>query len=1295
MRKLTIILTLILTLFALEVDALGLGHIRVSSKLNEPFNAKIDISSIPKTSLSSIQVRLASETDFKQAGLDRLYVLTKLRFTIQVVSKNKAVVHIITEQAIKEPFLNFLVEVKWIGGRMLREYTVLLDPPLYKETASTSFQPVRQSPRKTVRVSRRNDKPVVSGDPYTISRHDSLWKIAKRTRPSGVSIREHMRRIYNANPHAFIGGKKTLIKAGKVINIPGWTNQGRSPRRTRRAPDNFIIPSVAPPSVGPRLVLRPPEATPAPPVKPAIMPNKAGESNRAEIEDLQKQIRKFRDSYTKIIRKNDELKQDVLKNRDLAVTMKKQLDELNKMLKLQNKRMADLQSQLTNQKRDNQQLKNKIAELSASATSKTQPALMPLQPKPVPVVEENPPVQPERVIPTVPQNVPDIPLILPEVASNLAIQVQKQVSQQLQASPSLKEKIAAFPILLAQTPNAKVAPLHLSPEQLADLNRKLERQIGLQLVNKPELISRITEDFYGSPEKIAKLMTELVIVQFKKGTPEEIAKLVKSLKIDISKPSSLVDTASLVTDLKEGSLNEFVKMTAKSQVAQLQAKSPEQMTQFIDQSDEDSGLVRQAKVLLQQAMDNWIIVILALVGGILIIFLVRFKKNKLSILPKNLALPKSFKKEMKGLGENYQGKPKENETYKQVFLDEVRRITNEVDTESEFKPSQAAVTQNVASISEGDEELHEEVELYKAYERYDKAEELLREAIEQYPDYPEYRLKLLEIHAAVNDLDKFKQDAASLHNAVNGEGPLWKNALALWESLAPNQALLSSEVQKPSSTFIPPTTIVDIPEKPEESEFLETDDFQGIELPPIAIEESSEAFGSNQLDDLGNDFDFGDELNFDEGMDETGEVKIVETGKVSEANQEELSLDEDLSFDDYGTEKTEKTEKDETAELLKDQVKPLEESNDKYEEKLDLSSLERDDLSLETGDDSDFSLEEELSSETEKLLSLDESDLSFDGDNDKTNGLSFEDELSSLDTGDLSLETGDDSEFSLEEELSSETGKLSLDESDLSFDGDNDKTKGLSFEDELSSLDMDDLSLENGNQSGLSFEDELSSLDSADQKTSELSLEEELSAIEEDESGASDGTVFLVEKETIHHKELEEPALENNENDDLFSLTDDNNSTATEDLSLEDELSWLNEDSSLEKSNETDIAAENLSSVDDLLNDDLSLSNDTESKDLLEDDELDFSALNSNNQSQDSEMSSLSDDDDLNDLLSQLDTEEISESEGNPLNGQFDLAQMYIDMDENDTAREILEELLKSTNGEEVRLAQKMIAELG
>ncbi len=1277
MRKLTIILALILTLFAMEVYALGVSHIRVSSKLNEPFNAKLDISSIPKTSRSSIQVRLASATDFKRAGLDRLYVLTKLQFTIQTVSQNKAVVHITTEQTITEPFLNFLVEVKWIGGRMLREYTVLLDPPLYKDTVSAPFQPVRKSPRKTVRVSRTTEKPFISGDPYTISRRDSLWKIAKRTRPSGVSIREHMRRIYNANPHAFIGGKKTLIKAGKVIHIPGWTNQGRSPRRTRRAPDNFRTPSATTPNVGPRLVITRPTA----PVEPP-----AGRSNRAEIEKLQKQIRKISASNTRITLKNEDLKKDVLKNRDLVVTMKKQLDELHKNLTLQNKRMAELQSQLTEQRRDNQELKNKIAKLSesasvrsASATDKTQ--LVPAAPPPQPDV-------PVRVAVTPPQPatkdkndqattpVPYIHLILSEVASNLDIQVQKEVSQQLQANPSLKDKMAAFPIFLAQTSNVKVAPLDLSPKQLADLQNKLEIQIELQLGNKPDLISRITEEFYGSPDKIAKLMTESVIVQFKKGTPKEIAKLVKSLGIDISKPASLVETANLVTDLKQGSLNEFIKMMAKSKVAQLQAKSPEEMAQFVDKSDED--LVRKAKVLLKQAMDNWIIVILALVGGILILFLVRLKKNKLSILPRNLALPKSMKKEMNvQTGPRYLGNQESNEIYKQVFLDEVRRINNEEETESEFKPSQAAITQNVASIPEGDEELREEVELYKAYERYDKAEELLREAIEQYPDYPEYRFKLLEIHTAVNDVDKFKEDAALLYNAVNGKGSLWNKTLELWESLAPNQVLLSPE----NLTF--PTTIEDKTEEPNFKELLEKelllekatrtgsdDDLQGMELPPITTNQaSSNISGSNQSDDLGEDFNFDDE---------TGKVKIVEKGVEPEANKEtettEFSLDDDLLFEDSGTAK------------------------------------------LDTGNQSEFDLVDELSSDKVEL-SLDESEFSLDSGNDKTNGLSFEDELSSsLDTTDLSLDTGNQGEFDLEEELSS------LNSADQ-------KNSGLSLEEELSAVEEDEVGASDGtvflveketviedNQEtlndnsltdSLSLEDELSLLESVDQKDSELSsglsLDEELLAVEEDEIGASDGTVSLVEKETLTDDKLEETTLEDNETDDLFSLKDENDSTATKDLSLEDELSWLNDDSSFDKSKDTDIA-EGLSSVDDLLNDDLSLSNDTESKALLEDDEFDFSTLNSDKKSQNSEMSSLFDDDvdlstneksdDLDDLLSQLDTEEMSELEGNPLNGQFDLAQMYIDMDDNESARKILEELLESSNGEERRLAQKMIAAL-
>ena len=234
MRQLKIILALLGTLFTLHVQALGLSHIQVSSALNERLNAKINVLSIPKGSVSTIRVSLASAQAFRRAGIERPYVLTLLEFAVQPTGKTSAIIEVTTQQPFTEPYINFLVEVSWPGGRILREYTALLDPPLYATEASQAPIQVASLDSTTTRTmvpaqrpmsqprafettafetttfettattsevrSYATSQPVTSPTPtrrgfYTIVRNDTSWRIAHRTRPTGVSIHRHMRNI--------------------------------------------------------------------------------------------------------------------------------------------------------------------------------------------------------------------------------------------------------------------------------------------------------------------------------------------------------------------------------------------------------------------------------------------------------------------------------------------------------------------------------------------------------------------------------------------------------------------------------------------------------------------------------------------------------------------------------------------------------------------------------------------------------------------------------------------------------------------------------------------------------------------------------------------------------------------------------------------------------------------------------------------------------------------------------------------------------------------------------------------
>ncbi len=216
--------------------ALGLGEIRLNSALNQPFDADIALVSATSDELSSLKVALASEETFRRYGLDRPNFLSSFSLQVADASSGQPVIKVRSTSAVSEPFLNLLVEVSWTGGRVLREYTVLLDPPVMGPAAVAS-QPV-QTPRAGAesagaivrqapvpapvpasRPSVAAAAPVGAGESYTVRNGDTLSKIANTITQDNATTRQTMLAIYRANQPAFVGNMNVL-RAGSVLRIP-------------------------------------------------------------------------------------------------------------------------------------------------------------------------------------------------------------------------------------------------------------------------------------------------------------------------------------------------------------------------------------------------------------------------------------------------------------------------------------------------------------------------------------------------------------------------------------------------------------------------------------------------------------------------------------------------------------------------------------------------------------------------------------------------------------------------------------------------------------------------------------------------------------------------------------------------------------------------------------------------------------------------------------------------------------------------------------------------------------------
>ena len=125
------------------VAALGLGDLRTQSALNQPFYAEIDLFDIQNNALDSLKASLASRSAFEQAGIERPHFLTRLQFTPMIGPSGEPMIQVISREPVREPYLDLLVEVIWSDGRLVKEYSVLLDPPVVAGPRTARAAPPR------------------------------------------------------------------------------------------------------------------------------------------------------------------------------------------------------------------------------------------------------------------------------------------------------------------------------------------------------------------------------------------------------------------------------------------------------------------------------------------------------------------------------------------------------------------------------------------------------------------------------------------------------------------------------------------------------------------------------------------------------------------------------------------------------------------------------------------------------------------------------------------------------------------------------------------------------------------------------------------------------------------------------------------------------------------------------------------------------------------------------------------------------------------------------------------------
>lgn len=265
MRKMGQLITLwtALLVFPLSSFALGLGDIETSSFLNQPLKAEISVISARPGEIDDLLVSLASRDAFSKAGLERPAALSKIRFKVEKSEDGlSAIVHVSTKQSVTEPFLNFLIEADWAKGRLIREFTILLDPPYFNQQtteappASSQPEAVAQPEEQSNFIARDENSAAVttpatrqvesasrpialnseaserqnssamapgggsSADEMVVDKGDTLWGIASQFKDDAHSMAQVMLAMQVMNPDAFGRDNINNLKVGSVLRAP-------------------------------------------------------------------------------------------------------------------------------------------------------------------------------------------------------------------------------------------------------------------------------------------------------------------------------------------------------------------------------------------------------------------------------------------------------------------------------------------------------------------------------------------------------------------------------------------------------------------------------------------------------------------------------------------------------------------------------------------------------------------------------------------------------------------------------------------------------------------------------------------------------------------------------------------------------------------------------------------------------------------------------------------------------------------------------------------------------------------
>jgi pilus assembly protein FimV len=723
-------------------SALGLGGLDRKSRLNEPFEASIELQGAKPDELSTLTVKLADADRFRRAGLERTEVLSQLRFEV-VTEGGRSFVKVTSQLPIREPFLNFLLDVNWSKGRLFREFTVLLDPPIYDpntkiatQTPSKTETPPKPAPSLAVppkplpkpesqasipapqpapaaapAPTLRADTPA-SADSYgPTTRGETLSKIAQRVRrDKSVSVHQVLVALLRANPDAFfVRDNMNALKRGVVLKVPevAAASAVSKEEALEQVKQQYALWEEYRQTLAGRVTQRPvgsgssqgqttaakPSPLPADPLEIPVAKQSeearlklaaadvVGKVDGSEISKLRNDLTIASESLVSTKEENTELQSKLTEADELIKLLQRQVQ-------VKDEELAALQSKLA---RDAAQ--EKLPAPAPSATETVPPA-----------------------------------------------QVEAEPAKDQAATDQPKEDEAARP----ESPPAEEKPqTSIQPEEPAP-GAEDEKSDEDSTIAQPEPpVGQTPPDGDGLKDDVGEPATDSPIASTEPATPP----------------------------------------------AEQQPQQP------------SAGSEGGIQGLLQQWLPEGF---LASVPGGATTILGGAALALLFLIISLLALVGKRREERLAYEEDA-GFDKPDDFEQMLVSDQEAAFTPVAEEPTgEFsrvavKSDNTLILDEVVSVPpEGPkgrgftEDPLSEINVYLAYERYDQAEELVKQAIMANPDNHEYMLRLLEVYYASGNKWAYEDYARELYDAVGAQGPLWDSAVAMWKEMSPNRALFQT-----------------------------------------------------------------------------------------------------------------------------------------------------------------------------------------------------------------------------------------------------------------------------------------------------------------------------------------------------------------------------------------------------------------------------------------------------------------------------------------------------------------------